>query len=128
MDRQMSDSIGLSTELTDCDGIPIVRVRGEIDLYTAQEFERIMQTGVERSTSILVVDLGEVSYVDSTGLSTLLRAHKELSARNADLYIIAPPGRPGVRRVLEITRIDALIQVRGTVEDVLKERQAAKAA
>lgn len=117
----MGDKVRLSTELIERDGVPIVRVHGEIDLHTAPEFERALRAGMERRTPALIVDLSDISYVDSSGLSALLAANKELSARNAALYVAAPPGRPGVRRVIEITRLDTVIRVRDTVEDILDE-------
>ena len=117
----MGDEVRLSTELIERDGVPIVRVHGEIDLHTAPEFERALRAGMERRTPALIVDLSDISYVDSSGLSALLAANKELSARNAALYVAAPPGRPGVRRVIEITRLDTVIRVRDTVEDILDE-------
>ena len=118
----------LSTEMIERDGIPVVRVCGEIDLRTASEFERVLEAGIERGTAALIVDLTDVPYLDSAGLSALLAAHKSLSARNAVLYVVAAPGRPGLRRVLEITRLDTLIAVRDTVEDALKEMRSSKAA
>ena len=117
----MGDEVRLSTELIERDGVPIVRVHGEIDLHTAPEFERTLRAGMDRRTPALIVDLSDISYVDSSGLSALLAANKELSARNAALYVAAPPGRPGVRRVIEITRLDTVIRVRDTVEDILDE-------
>lgn len=117
----MGDKVRLSTELIERDGVPVVQAHGEIDLHTAPEFERTLRAGMDRRTSALIVDLSDISYVDSSGLSALLAANKELSARDAALYVAAPPGRPGVRRVIEITRLDAVIRVRDTVEDILDE-------
>ena len=121
----MSDKEKLSIELIDQEGIPVVHVRGEIDLYTVPEFEQAVQEGINRGGLALVVDLSDVPYLDSAGLSVLFAAYKALSARNAMLYVVAHLGQPGVCRVLEITRLDTLIRVRGTVEDVIKELQTA---
>ena len=118
----------LSTEIIERDGIPVVRVHGEIDLHTASEFERALRVGIERGAAALIVDLTDVPYLDSAGLSALLAAHKSLSARNAVLYVVAAPGHPGLRRVLEITRLDTIIVVHDTVEDALKEMRPSKAA
>ena len=118
----------LSTEILEQDGVPLVRGRGEIDVHTVPEFERALRTGIERGASALVVDLSDISYLNSAGLSALVAAYKVLSARDAALYVVAPPGRPGVRRVLEITRLDALMNVRDTVEEAIAQIKASTTA
>lgn len=118
----------LTTEIVNVEGIPMLRVHGEIDLYTAPEFERALDEGVKRAGDILIVDLTQTSYLDSAGLSALLAAYKALDRREAMLYVIADPYRPGIRRVLEITRIDTLIQVRSSLNEILSEIRLSKAA
>jgi len=110
-----------SSELIDIAGIPIVRVCGEIDLYNVSEFRKALEAGIELGTPALVVDLSGISYIDSAGLSILLLAYKSLALRNAHLHVVADPGRPGVRRVLEITRVDSFIKVSDTVDQILNE-------
>ena len=122
------DDLRLSTELTEIDGVPIVHVRGEIDLYTAPEFRDALQKGVDRNPRVLIADLRDISYIDSAGLGALLAAFKMLSMHNACLYIVASPLSPGVRRVLEITRLDTLMRVFDSVEDAMQDSADSKAA
>jgi len=109
----------LSVEVAEQDGVPVIRAHGEIDVHTLPEFERAVRAGIGRGGS-LVVDLTDISYLDSAGLSALVAAHRKLSARDAALYIVAAPGRP-VARVLQITRLDTLFHVCGTVEEAIRE-------
>lgn len=109
------------------DGYPVVSVVGEIDLYTASEFQEAL-SDVSKDARVLILDLSRISYVDSAGLSLFLAMHKQLSSRGAALYIVAPPNIPGVSRVIEVTRLDSLIPVRPTVDDVLKELHVQEAA
>jgi len=69
----------------------------------------------------LIADLTDVSYLDSSGLSALLHAHRLMTARGGSTYVIASPGSPGVRRVLQITRLDTVFRVRDSVEDAAAE-------
>lgn len=124
----MNDRPKLSTEVADCEGIPVVRVRGEIDLYTVPEFEHALNTGIERGGSALIADLSNVSYLDSAGLSALLAAHKALSKRNSALCLVVSPGRSTVRRVMEITRIDNLVKIWDSVEEAVRELRLSEAA
>jgi anti-sigma B factor antagonist len=124
----MSQDERLSIEITENAGIPIIHVGGEIDLYTVSRFDRALQEAIGRATRAVVVDLTDLSYIDSAGLSTLLNAHRSLSERNAVLYVVAPPGRPGVCRVLEITRLDRVVKRRSTVDEAIRELTLSAAA
>jgi len=117
----------LSTEVGERDGVPLVRAHGEIDVHTLPEFERALRTGIERGGSALVVDLSDVSYLDSAGLSALVAAYRKLSARDAALYVAAAPGRP-VARAIEITRLNTLFHVCSTVEEAIAQIKASTAA
>lgn len=109
------------------DGCTILSVAGEIDLYTAPEFLEALRDA-SKDARVLILDLTRISYVDSAGLSAFLVVYKQLSSRGAALYIVAPPNSPGVSRVIEITRLDSLIPVRPTVDEVLAELHAREAA
>ena len=74
----------------------------------------------------LIVDLTDISYIDSAGLGNLLAAFKDLARRDAKLYVISTPNNPGVRRILEITRLDTVMNVRDTVEAALDDLKTPK--
>ncbi|HEY3297236.1 MAG TPA: STAS domain-containing protein [Armatimonadota bacterium] len=118
----------LSTELTAEEQIPIVRVHGEIDLYTVPEFEDALKSGMQSPFPGLIVDLTDISYVDSAGLGALLAAYKNLSKRDGRLFIVANPHSPGVRKILEITRLDTILNVVGTLKDAIDGLRSSKAA
>jgi len=109
------------------DGYPVVTVTGEIDLYTAPRFQETLETAAKNS-AVLIVDLSLISYIDSAGLSVLLLMYKRLSARRGTLYVVSPPGNLGVRRVIEVTRLDSLVSIRPTLDDVLRELNMRRAA
>lgn len=120
----MNNDARLAVEFADVEGVPVVRAHGEIDLYTAHEFERALESGTQKGACALIADLTDVSYLDSSGLSALLHAHKLMTARGGSIYVIASPGTPGVRRVLQITRLDTVFRVRDSVEDAAAEVKA----
>ncbi|MDI6827972.1 MAG: STAS domain-containing protein [Armatimonadota bacterium] len=118
----------LSVELVDLDGIPVVRVAGEIDLYNVSGFEERMRQAVDRGTKIVAVDLTGVSYLDSSGLSALIAAYKALDERDAELYVIVPPEHNAARRVIEITRLDKFICVRDSLDQMFNDVKTKQAA
>src|SRR5450432_1022193 len=62
----------------------VVAVRGEIDLATAPTLDDTIDL-VQWSTSRVVLDLSEVSFLDSTALNTLAHCHRRLSERDVVL-------------------------------------------
>ena len=75
----------------------LVTVRGEIDMDNAGQ----LVDAINRVGGTAVVDLGGVTFIDSTGLKGLLRAQKAARQRGDDLILRHPS--KAVRRVLEVT-------------------------
>jgi anti-sigma B factor antagonist len=82
------------------DGVPIVRASGEIDLSNAAEFAAVLND-VRYSASGLVIDLSEVSYIDSSGIAALFDLVGQDHAR---VGLVVPESSP-IRRVLSIARL-----------------------
>ena len=78
----------------------VVRVSGEIDVFTAPDLRDILS---RPGTNHLVVDLRGVGFLDSTGLGVLVGALKRLHKRGGSLKIVTDRGR--VRRLFEITKL-----------------------
>jgi anti-anti-sigma factor len=90
------------------DGCMVVFAVGEIDLATAPLMREVMAEAVE-SRRHLIVDLSGVSFLDSTGLSVLLRTRQRIEATHKSMSLAGPTGL--VARVISITRIDEAIPV-----------------
>lgn len=87
-------------------GAPGVRVRGEVDLGTAAALTTALDTAIRESVGAFVVDLGDVTFLDSSGVSVLLHARALLGREDRDLVIVCPPGAP--RRIFELAGITDL--------------------
>jgi anti-anti-sigma factor len=84
----------------------VLSLSGELDLASApilqQELEDISSTGVSR----VLIDLGNLGFIDSTGLQALVRAQDRLTAEGKQLVLRR--GSHQVQRVFELTKaIDA---------------------
>jgi anti-anti-sigma factor len=91
------------------DGVIIVTVQGEIDASNAAEVGRQL-TDISNRELGLVVDLGQVGHLDSTGIALLYELHVRLGQRGQNLGVVAPAGS-AARRVLELTAFDTRIAV-----------------
>ncbi len=73
---------------------------GELDLSTVDELQTELEDALAADWRAVVVDLRGLSFVDSTGLSLLLRSHERFQEQGVDFAIIEDPGP--VRRLLEL--------------------------
>jgi len=103
-------STTLELTVSQRDGSTIVHAAGELDVNTAPELREQLARLISEHTRLIVVDLGEVSFVDSTALSVLVSALKRLRQADSDLELASP--NPSVRRVFEITGLTRLFTIR----------------
>ena len=82
---------------------------GEIDLATAPQLRDVLMAELDRAPETLVLDMGGVTFIDSTGLSVLIAARKEGLAGSIPVVLRAPSRR--VRMVLEVSGLDKVLIV-----------------
>jgi anti-sigma B factor antagonist len=98
------------------DGATVVRLAGELDLYNAHAVREALLAACEESPARLVVDLSDVSFIDSTALGVLIEARSRMSNRRA--FILAAPGLE-TRRALEVSGLDKHFAVHESLDDAL---------
>jgi anti-sigma B factor antagonist len=101
-------------EQTD-DDLCVIRVAGEVDIASTEEFLALATDGLDRCRH-LRLDLGEVSFMDSSGLGILLRIRR-LAADSGKRLTLASLGA-GTRRILQVTGVHQLFEVEGDTGDV----------
>jgi anti-anti-sigma factor len=99
------------------DGVLLLRLEGELDVATTPRFRTEVERGLEAGKQAVVIDMEEVTFMDSSMLKELLRAHSELSPRGGVLVLAAV--HPTVRRLLELTRTSELLRLADTREEAL---------
>lgn len=92
-----------------------VKVRGELDDHAANMVRRAIDAQI-RTEGIrrLILDLNELTFMDSAGIGVILGRYKELAKRGAVLEIDAAD--EGIRRILRLAGIHRLIRIRGGAE------------
>ncbi|MBD0339031.1 MAG: STAS domain-containing protein [Thermoleophilia bacterium] len=108
-------------EVVEQDGALIVRLAGELDLYNAEVVRGALGEAAVRAPERLVVDLGEVSFLDSTALGVLIEARGKLENRSG--FLLAAPGLEA-RRALEVSGLDRHFELHETVDGALSARLA----
>ena len=108
----MAENLILDTN--DRGDLTVVSVKGEVDLYTAPSLKESVADLVTSGRSKIAVDLGEVEFMDSTGLGVLIGALRRCREAGGSLTLIAP--REPVLKVLAITGLDKVFSIHTDVE------------
>jgi anti-sigma B factor antagonist len=115
LDRMaLEDFVDLKLDHHTKDGIEIVDVEGEIDVYTAPRLRELLIELVNTGFYQLVVNMEKVEFLDSTGLGVLVGGLKRVCTQE---------------RILKIFRITGLTKVFGihdTVDEAIKARKSEK--
>jgi anti-sigma B factor antagonist len=95
----------------------VLSLAGELDLYNAEEVRGALLDACAGEPDVLVVDLEEVRFIDSTALGVLIEARSRMSDRSG--FRLAAPGLE-TRRALEVSGLDRHFVVHDTVADALE--------
>ncbi|KQX73119.1 STAS domain-containing protein [Streptomyces sp. Root1310] len=100
------------------DGVRVVTVQGEIDHDVKSVFsDALLREDGGARPSRIVVDLGGVTFMDSSGINVFVAAHQAVSA--ADGWLRVAAAQNPVLHVLQLVGIDALITCHPTLEQAL---------
>jgi stage II sporulation protein AA (anti-sigma F factor antagonist) len=99
------------------DSSAVVAVRGELDMHTSEELVELLDRLHERGiTDHLIVDLRECAFIDSIGLSVLIRAQH---VAKSPLHVVVT--HEALRNVLTVTGLASIFTLHETKEEALKE-------
>ena len=94
------DLVGVQIEQRD-DDVVVARLTGELDISVADQARRKIADAVPNSAVGVIVDMSELEFMDSSGVSMLFSLARQVGSHRQQLRVVAPPGRP-VSRVLQI--------------------------
>lgn len=86
-----------------------VRLLGDLDMATAAQLREELARLVASGAKLVTVDLADLAFIDSTGLSVLITALKRLRHGGGDMALRSP--RPGTLKVLEITGLTEVFAI-----------------
>ena len=95
------------------DGIEVIDVQGEIDIYTAPRLRELLINLVSEGNYQLVVNLDKVGFLDSAGLGVLAGGLRRVRAHDGSLELVCTQ-----QPILKIFRITGLTEVFGIYETV----------
>jgi anti-sigma B factor antagonist len=90
-------------------GWDVLAVAGEVDLATVPELERAVKGVLEDGSENLVIDLGDTTFMDSTGLRVLITADRDFKQADRELAILVKPGP--ISRLIDVSGMHELLHV-----------------
>ena len=115
----MEDLVGVEIEQRD-DDVVVARLTGELDISAAERTGKRIAEAVPSSARGLVVDMSELEFMDSSGVSMLFSLARQVGSHRQQLRVVAPAGRP-VSRVLQIVEFDRAAPVDADVDSAVAE-------
>ncbi len=106
----------IATEKTP-DGVAVIEVDGELDLYTAPRLKEALLTAVEDGTLRIVIDMSGVHFIDSSALGVLIGGVKRLKPRDGKLVLVSVD--ENVNWIFQITGLNSVFDIFQTREEAL---------
>jgi anti-sigma B factor antagonist len=104
------------------DGIIVLSMRGRITLGSETEaFRSKIKDLTAAGCPRLILDLGEITYIDSAGLSVLVAAYTSVRKQGGDVMLLRLPR--GVHQLLQVTRLVTIFEIHNDVASALQAFQ-----
>lgn len=107
----------MDIEVTQTGGVTLVVPTGDLDMGSADQMKRTLSELIEKGQSKLVMDLTNVSYIDSSGLGALVAAMKQARAVGGNLKLCGL--QEDVRSIFEMTRLIKVMAVHSDREEAV---------
>jgi anti-sigma B factor antagonist len=106
------------------DGVSAITVRGELDMNTAPQLEQELEQALADPAALLMIDLCECEFIDSTGIALIVRSwqrlDREAGGEGRGRLVLCSQNHQ-VRRLLQITGVESSISMHEQRDAALAE-------
>ena len=96
-------------------GLPVVTAPAEIDVGNAAQLRGALLAAAAEHQPVIVVDMAETEFLDSTGLNVLVRALKQADDDGAELRLVVRG--VALHRILNVTGVASMFRIYDNVEE-----------
>lgn len=89
--------------------VVIIEIQGDVDLYSSPQMRKTILNLIKKKKPMLLVNLGGVTYMDSSGVATLVESLQLINEYEGKLCIFNLRG--AVREVFELSRLDKVFNI-----------------
>ncbi len=104
-------------DVRDGDDAVVLDVSGELDLASSPALEQALESASVKETPLVIVDLRRLEFMDSTGLSVLVRAHQRAAESGRRFAVVRGPQQ--VQRLLTLTGVADRLTLADSPEELL---------
>ena len=104
--------------IKDHDGATIIALSGDIDMYTSLELRELLLRLISQKAPVILVDLTDVTYIDSSGIATFVEGLKGMMSYSGRLKFFGVPRR--VQEIFNFSKLDKVFDIYGSLSDALK--------
>jgi anti-sigma B factor antagonist len=97
----------------------VLGLNGEVDLYTCPELKQKLLRVIDEGATVVVVDLTETTFIDSTGLGVLLRGVERLNTEGGHLGVVCID--PNMTKIFEVTGLNRVFSIYSSREEALAQ-------
>lgn len=98
-------------------GATVIQLHGEFDAAASDSVKADLESLLDNNCSCIVLDLADVSFIDSTGMGLIIYAYKRLQSSGMDFRVSGVHGQP--LELFKLLRVDRVIQLFPDVEHAL---------
>jgi len=95
----------------------VVSITGEIDLNSSPEMRKVFGEIIKEGASKVIVNLEAVSYIDSSGLATLIELMQKLKRNKGAMFLVGMSDK--IKSLFEITKLDKLFKIYQTEDEII---------
>lgn len=103
---------------TRLNGATILSVQGEVDLANAASLRTELTSAIQTGTRLIVVDLTDLRYIDSSGINVLLDTHRAFAKDGSAIVLVV--GSSMIQRTFKIVGLEQLMPMYPTVETAVE--------
>ena len=101
----------MQSKISSYEDLVLVRLRGRCTFSSLSQFEDVLDLIRQRPVSRYEIHLGELEYIDSSGVGMLLMLHEACEKKHSTLALVKPSAQ--VLKVLRLTRLDQVLGIVG---------------
>ena len=95
-----------------------IELKGEIDLYQSPKIRSLLEEYLSKKPKVLMINLSQVTYMDSSGLATLIEAVQKIKEYNGRLILVAIPRK--IKNVFEVARLTDFFEIYDDLSEAMK--------
>lgn len=109
----------MSFKISETEGVTLVEVDGELTVGNRERFKQVVLERVSKGDRKFVMDFGDSSYIDSTGLGSLVSLSRKI--REAGGRMLLTGLSEDLRTLFELTKLDTVFEIADTRSMAMSE-------